>query len=69
MPSLGQTLTCFVKTVFGITSLHFIYMSDILAMVWDIWLKKHIKNIDHFKNEDYLKNEDNRKHESNHKND
>ena len=30
MPSSGQTLTCFVKTVFGITSLRFICMSDIL---------------------------------------
>ena len=53
MPSSGQTLTCLVKAVFGITSLRLICMSDILAMVWYIWLKNHIKNIENFKNEDY----------------
>ena len=46
MPSSGQTLTCFVKAVFGITSLRFICMSDILAMVWYMWFKNHIENID-----------------------
>ena len=64
MPNSGQILTCFVETVFGITSLCFICMSDILAMVWYIWFKNHIRNIEHFKNEDYLKNEDNLKNES-----
>ena len=54
MPNSGQTLTCFVETVFEITSLCFICMSDILAMVWYIWFKNHIENIEHFKNEDYL---------------
>ena len=42
------------KAVFGMTSLRFICMSDILAMVWYIWFKNHIENIEHFKNEDYL---------------
>ena len=46
MPSSGQTLTCLVKAVFGITSLRLICMSDILAMVWYMWFKNHIENID-----------------------